>query len=247
MDNHFLYFPTRTLNSTPAAAGLEFEEIRFPAVDGTSLHGWLVPGQPDFPLVLFFHGNAGNIGDRVHNLQRLHQAGYPVFIFDYRGYGHSGGSPSETGTSDDGRGAVAWLEQRGYPPAKTLYFGRSLGAAIALQMALEFSPAGLVMESPFTSIRAMGRWHYPVLSRLFGWLLSAEYNNEENIGSLTVPLLLIHGTADSIVPPIMGKRLFELAPEPKRIYLVKGADHNDSFYLGDVEYWQNWHWLTSAH
>lgn len=240
MENHFLYFPDPHLHLTPARAGLEFEEVTFPAADGTLLHGWFVPGAPNRPTVLFFHGNAGNISHRVENLVQLHRQGYSTLIFDYRGYGRSRGEPSEPGLYADGRGALDWLKSRGTGPDTTIYFGRSLGAAVALQLALEEPPAAVILESAFTSLAAMGREHYPILYTLLGWLVPARYDNAAKIGQLDAPLLLIHGSADTIVPVRMGRRLFELAPEPKRLYLIENADHNDAYFLGDGDYWQAW-------
>lgn len=225
---------------TPATAGLTYEDVAFSAEDGTALHGWFIPGQADRPVLLFFHGNAGNISDRVDNLARLNRLGLSVFIFDYRGYGRSAGKTTETGIYSDSLGASAWLKQRGYPPEKTIYFGRSLGAAAALQLALKEPPAALILESGFTSVAEMGRKHYPVFYRLFGWLLAAEFDNAARITRLKAPLLVIHGTADTIVPVAMGKELYRLAPDPKRLYLIRNADHNDGFYLEAGEYWSVW-------
>jgi len=240
LENHFLYFPESTIVATPATFQLPFEEAFFPAADGTMLHGWFIPGEPQRPVVLFFHGNAGNISHRVDNLYRLNHAGFSTFIFDYRGYGRSGGQPTEAGLYADARGALAWLRQKLGTSDRILYFGRSLGAAVALQLAIEAPPLALILESPFTSVAAMGKAHYPLLYHLLGWLISAGYANEEKIGHLRAPLLLIHGTADTIVPATMGQRLYELAPPPRQLYLIEGADHNDGHYLDGAGYWKAW-------
>ena len=240
LENHFLYFPERTLVATPATFRLSYKEISFPAEDGTMLHGWFIPGEPDRPVVLFCHGNAGNISHRVDNLYWLNQAGYSTFIFDYRGYGRSAGNPSEPGLYADARGALAWLKKEYGATGPVIYFGRSLGAAIALQLAIETPPQALIMESAFTSVTAMGKTHYPLLYHLLGWLIAAEYDNEEKIGRLRAPLLLIHGTGDAIVPVAMGRRLYDLAPSPRQLYLVEGADHNDGHYLEGPKYWIAW-------
>ena len=241
MEQHFLYFPTKTLALTPQAVGLDYEDIFFTAEDGTRLHGWFIPAAEAVPTVLFFHGNAGNIGDRVDNLLALHRFGLSVFIFDYRGYGQSAGVPSENGLYADGRAARNWLRDHKPEAAGNLfYFGRSLGAAAALQLALESPPRGLILESPFTSVAGMGKHHYPILYRLLGWLLNDKYDNNEKIKGLPVPLLLIYGTADTIVPPAMAQELFDLAPQPKQLHLIDGADHNDIFFLGRESYWDAW-------
>lgn len=240
MESYFLYFPDPDLLMTPTNVGLAYEDVSFQADDGTMLHGWFIPGDNNKPVVLFFHGNAGNISGRVGNLGRLNRLGLSVFIFDYRGYGRSQGKSSENGIYSDGLGALAWLHKKGFTPEQTIYFGRSLGAAAALQLALEQPPAGLIIESPFTSIAGMGKKHNPILYRLFGWLIPAKYDNAEKISRLKSPLLLIHGTADSIVPVEMGKKLFELAPEPKQLHLMEGADHNDGYFLNETAYWKVW-------
>ncbi len=240
MENYFLYFPEPDLTMTPDNVRLDYEDVIFKADDDTELHGWFVPGDNTNPVVLFFHGNAGNISHRVDNLLRLNRLGLSVFIFDYRGYGRSQGEPSEPAIYSDARRALAWLANRGYKKESIIYFGRSIGAAVALQLAIEKPPSGLILESPFTSVAGMGKRHYPILYRLLGWLVKDQYDNEEKISRLKTPLLIIHGTADSIVPVAMGQQLYSLAPSPKQIYLIDGADHNDGFYLDEDEYWGTW-------
>lgn len=240
LEHMFLYFPDREIIMTPATMRLEFEDVFFTAADGINLHGWYLPGEPDQPLVVFCHGNAGNISHRVDNLRLLRELGLAVFIFDYRGYGQSEGKASEAGTYDDMRGALDWLLKKGWPPERLIYFGRSVGAGVALQLALEQPPAALVIESPFTSIKAMGQHHYPLLWLLAGWALEARYDNLSKIGQLKVPLLIFHGDSDAIVPQQMGRQLFEQAPEPKQFYSIPRAGHNNSYDVGGAQYWQRW-------
>lgn len=243
LEQMFLFFPDREMIMTPANMRLEFEDVFFTATDGTRLHGWYLAGEPGQPLVLFCHGNAGNISHRVDNLRLLRELGFAVFIFDYRGYGQSEGQPGEKGTYSDMRGAIAWLQTRGWPPEQMIYFGRSLGAGVALQLALEIPPAALVLESAFTSVPAMGRLHYPLLWQLAGWLLDARYDNMAKIHQLKVPLLMFHGQEDEIVPFAMGRELFENAPQPKRFHAIRGAGHNDTYDFGGVAYWREWQLL----
>jgi len=239
LEQRYIYFPDRQLVATPAAVGLDYEEVRFQAADGTPLHGWYIPGQAGRPAVVFCHGNAGNISHRLESLRLLHGLGLSVFLFDFRGYGRSTGTPSEEGTYSDARGALAWLRQRGWKPGQLIYFGESLGAAVAVDLALEHPPAGLVLEAPFTSIAAMGRHHYFLLYSLIGWLLDARYDNLAKIGKIRSPLLIIQGAADSIVPPAMAGRLYEAAAGPKTLRLIPGAGHNDLILVGRAE------WLTA--
>ena len=165
IDRFFIYFPERDILQTPGDRGLEYEDVEFEAADGTRLHGWLVPSDRDMTLV-WFHGNAGNIGHRVDNLAALHERiGATIFIFDYRGYGRSEGSPSEDGTYLDAEGALDYLASRAdLEGSKTVLFGRSLGAAVAAEVAIRRPAHALVLESGFTSIPDMARRHYPFLA-----------------------------------------------------------------------------------
>jgi len=246
LEQMFLYFPDRTLITTPATMRLAYEDVFFSAEDGTQLHGWYLPGEPGKPVVVFCHGNAGNISHRVDNLRLLRRIGLAVFIISYRGYGRSEGTPGEEGTYSDMRGALAWLKDRGWSADRMIYFGRSVGAGVALQLALEQPPGALVLESPFTSIRAMGRLHYPLLWTLAGWAIDARYDNLDKIGRLKSPLLIFHGTRDDIVPHRMGKELFDRAQQPKSFYSIAGAGHNDTYDVGGAPYWERWRELVEA-
>lgn len=241
MEHSFLYFPVKELAATPALLDLPYEEVLFPAADGVLLHAWFIPGKSGKPLILFCHGNAGNISHRVENLYLFRrELGVAVLIFDYRGYGRSEGTANEEGTYADARGALDWLEERGWRPERMIYFGRSLGAGVAVQMALEKEPAGLVLETPFPSVPAMGRHHYSLFYFLLGWTVQARYDSLEKISRLHVPLLIFQGDRDNIVPEKMARRLFERANEPKTFYLIPGAGHNDTYDVGGREYWDAW-------
>ncbi len=240
LEKQFIFFPTRDISMTPADLGLAYEHVHFSAADGTALRGWLVRGQPSAPVVLFCMGNYGNMSHRVGNLTGFHRLGLNVFIFDYRGYGQSSGRISEAGTYMDVRGAVDWLAEQGWSPQQTIYFGRSLGAAVALQAAIENPAAGVVLETPFTSIAAMGRTHYPLLYLLLGWLVDARYDNLEKISALKSSLLILHGDRDRICPPEMAQQLFDQAPHPKRLFWIPGADHNNTLERGGEAYWEVW-------
>ncbi len=240
MEQHFLYFPDREIVLTPERYGLDYEDVTLTASDGVRLHGWYVSAAPARPVVLFFHGNAGNISHRVENLWYLHRLGLGVLIIDYRGYGKSAGEADEEGLRRDALAARSWLTAQGVAPQQTVYFGRSLGAAVALQLALEEPPAALVLESPFTSIRELGRRHYPLLYTVLGWMLSDRYENRDKISRYQGPLLVFQGERDTIVPVEMARQLFAAANEPKRLYLIPGAGHNDTYEAGGSAYWQIW-------
>ncbi|MBW2519438.1 MAG: alpha/beta hydrolase [Deltaproteobacteria bacterium] len=241
IERRYLYFPDTKIQITPESAKIYFEDVIFQSLDGLQLHGWFVPGQPKRPVVLFCHGNAGNMSNRVPMIRFLNNLGLSVFIFDYRGYGNSKGRVNENGTYDDARGALRWLLARGWSTSEMIFLGRSLGAAVALQIAIEKPPARLVLECPFTSIVEMAQLHYPRLYRLFRGLVRAKYSNVSKIKAIRSPLLLCHGTDDRIVPCVMGERLYDLAPRPKRLLLAKGGGHSDGDILGNPDYYATWH------
>jgi len=246
LEDRFLFFPEARMYATPAARNLEYRDVSFPAEDATELHGWYLPGEPGKPLLLFCHGNAGNISHRIDNLKLLRDLGLSIFIFDYRGYGKSRGTTTEPGTYSDARGALRYLKQQGWSAGRIIYFGRSLGAGVALQLALEEPPAALVLESPFTSVAAMGRHHYPLLSLLAGPLIRARYDNLRKIDRLKAPLLIFQGAKDWIVPPAMAEQLYRKAPQPKQLVLLPGAGHNDTYLAGGALYRQHWRQLIDA-
>jgi fermentation-respiration switch protein FrsA (DUF1100 family) len=221
-----LYFPARTIDRTPADAGLEFRDIELTTEDGERLHGWWVPASaPSAGHVLFCHGNAGNIGDRVAHAALLATAGFDVLLFDYRGYGRSSGRPTEHGTYRDARAAWrATREQPGVDMSRVIYLGESLGGAVALDLALELPPAGLVLQSTFSSVRDLARLHYPYIPAP---VVPDAYPSLARIAHLRAPLIVIHGERDEIVPPSHGNALFGAAPPPKRMHVVGGAGHND--------------------
>ena len=221
--NRLLFFPARGLDIQPARS---HADVSFTASDGVPLHGWWVPAdRAPRGHVLFLHGNAGNIGDRVPHVSLLAEAGFDVLAFDYRGYGRSGGRPSEQGTYLDARAALAaLLAHDGVAPERVLYVGESLGGAIALELALHAPPAGLVLQSTFTSVRDMARVHYPAIPRA---AVPDAYPSLSRIGRLGSPVLLLHGARDEIVPLIYGEALYLAAPEPKRLHVLDGVAHND--------------------
>jgi fermentation-respiration switch protein FrsA (DUF1100 family) len=238
LERFVIYFPERALEATPRAEGLDYADVRFPASDGVMLHGWLVPAPGARFTLIWFHGNAGNISHRVNNIGYLHRLlKVNIFIFDYRGYGQSAGGYSdlsEEATYRDAEGALRAVRARPeVAGTRLVYFGRSLGSAVAVEAARREEPAGLILETPFTSIRDMARTHYPFLPRLF---LQTEYDSLAKIPAIRVPLLVVHGDRDEIVPLDHGRRLFAAANEPKTFYLIPGAHHNDTYIVGGDAY-----------
>ena len=206
---------------------MPFSEVVVETEDGERLHGWWVPATraPRLGHVLFLHGNAGNIGDRVPHLELLAGAGFDVLAFDYRGYGRSTGRAGEQGTYLDARAALEVMRcQDGVDPARIIYLGESLGGAIALELALHSPPAGLVLQSTFTGIRDMARLHYPFIPRA---AVPDAYPSLRLVTRLRAPLLVLHGDRDEIVPLMYGQALFDAAPEPKAMHVFRGVAHND--------------------
>jgi uncharacterized protein len=228
--NALLYLPSRKIVQTPRAAGLRFADVAFRTDDGERLHAWWVPAQaPAIGHVLLCHGNAGNVGDRLPHLALLSGAGFDVLAFDYRGYGRSSGRPSEDGTDRDARAARdALLRQDGVDRARVLYLGESLGGAVALALAIDQPPAAVILQSTFTSVRDMARLHYPFIPR---GLVPDAYPSLRLISRLHVPLLVLHGARDRIVPLMHGEALFDAAPGAKQIEVFADADHNDLIAL----------------
>ena len=224
--NSLLYFPERAFFETPDTAGLEYRELEIDTEDGERLHAWWIPARAKrLGPVLLCHGNAGNIGDRVLHAELLTAAGFDVLLFDYRGYGKSTGKPDEEGTYRDARAAgICLREQPEVDPARVLYFGESLGGAVALDLALAEPPAGLVLLSAFTSVREMARVHYPFLPAP---AVPDAYPSLRRIKQLRAPLLVLHGERDDIVPVEQGHALHEAAEVPKRIETFPGLGHND--------------------
>jgi fermentation-respiration switch protein FrsA (DUF1100 family) len=231
-----IFHPERQMAWTPRHLGLSYEDAAITTADNVRLHGWYVAGRRR-ETMLWLHGNAGNISHRVEILRLLHDAlGVGLLIVDYRGYGQSEGSPSEAGLYEDARAALAYLRRRpDVDPARLVYFGQSLGSAVALNLAVEDPPFRLILENPFTSIRAMARALFPAP---FALLAPSVFNNLSKIERLRTPLLVIHGDRDEVVPFEQGKQLFAAAPEPKTFYEIHNAGHNDTYLVGGEEYFE---------
>jgi fermentation-respiration switch protein FrsA (DUF1100 family) len=239
LERSLIYHPSRTIEGTPVAFGLTYEDVEITTDDGVRIHGWLVPGTRSATL-LYCHGNAGNVSHRLPKIEAFHnRLGLSILIFDYRGYGRSEGVPSEAGTYADARAMNAWLREQGWGPV--VYLGESLGAAVATHLASEDPPAALVLEAPFASVPAMASATVPGA----GWLFRTRYDTLGLVGRAGAPLLVLHGDADEVVPHRQGRAVFEAALEPKTFVTLPGARHND---IHEVEsYWEAWAAFVSAH
>ncbi len=230
-----VYHPHPVLETTPAAIGLDYDDIRLTTADGVSIHGWFVPG-PDAPcrVVLFCHGNAGNIAHRLDSLKIFHDMGLSVLMFDYRGFGQSEGKPTEPGTYLDAEAVWEHLvTARGFKPSEVIVFGRSLGGAVASHIAAQKPAAALILESTFTSLPDLGAKFYPYLPvRL---LARHRYNNIKHLQKVRCPVLVVHSSEDELIPFEHGKALYAAAPEPKMFVAISGG-HNSGFLTSGTVY-----------
>lgn len=216
---------------------LPLEDVRFTAEDGTSLFGWYLQASPEAPVLLWCHGNAGNLIHRLENMAGLYRAGLTLFIFDYRGYGLSEGTPSEEGLYQDAEAAYRYVtETRRVSPKRLVLFGRSIGAAVAGDLAARHSAAGLMMEGAFPSVEAVANHYYYGLP--VHWLIASRFPLAEKLAQVRMPVLVIHGEQDEIIPLELGRAVYEAAPSPKSFYLVPGASHNDCHVVGGRAYFQ---------
>ena len=227
--HRLLFWPSRDLVEPPPDR-LSVEAVTIETQDSQRLHAWWVRAEgPAVGHVLFCHGNAGNIGSRTGYARMLAGAGLDVLLFDYRGYGASTGRPTERGTYLDARAALQTLLGRdGVDRERLLYLGESLGGAVALELARHRPPAGLILQSAFTSVREMARAVYPFVPRV---LVPDAYPSLRLIRELSNPLLVIHGEGDDIVPLSQGRALYQAAPVPKRLEVLQGVRHNDLLLL----------------
>jgi fermentation-respiration switch protein FrsA (DUF1100 family) len=237
MQPRLIYYPdlpTRELTATPVRIGLEYEAVTLHTDDGLNLSGWFIPHPAARATLLFFHGNAGNISQRLESIRLFHELALAVFIIDYRGYGQSEGSPTEAGTYRDA--AAAWrhlVGERRLAPHEIVVFGRSLGAAIAAELASHTQPGALIVESAFTSVPNMAARVYPWLP--VRWLSRYRYDTQQSLQAITCPLLVIHSREDDVIPYAEGEQLFAQAREPKQFLELHGG-HSDGFLVSRETY-----------
>jgi pimeloyl-ACP methyl ester carboxylesterase len=230
----FVFQPSPGRDLRLEQIGLAGEELRLRTEDGVDLHAFFLPAPGASRALLFLHGNAGNASHRLPNAAELVRLGTDVLLLDYRGYGLSEGSPSEAGVYRDARAGLAHLlEVRGLPEQRVVVFGRSLGAAVAVELARNRRLAGLVLESAFTSAADVARGAFGPLGAL---IARGHFDAQRKIEQVRCPLLFFHGDRDDIVGLELGRRLFELAPEPKAFEIIRGAGHNDTTAVGGRAY-----------
>lgn len=232
--SHFIFSPERRIMATPEQIGLKFEDVSFLTEDGKILSGWFIPAKEPKGVMLFCHGNAGNISHRLDSIMLFNQLGLSTFIFDYRGYGRSQGKITEIGTYDDAEAAWRYLVKiKEVAPNEIIIFGRSLGGAVASKLARNHKPKGLILESTFTSIPDIAADIYSLLPvRL---LTRFTYPTVENVRDIKCPVLIVHSRDDDIIPFKHGRLIFDAAPEPKEFMEIKGS-HNEGFLITGPRY-----------
>jgi fermentation-respiration switch protein FrsA (DUF1100 family) len=236
-ENRFVYYPPRYPDGfvVPKAYGLAPEEVWITAADGVKLDAWFLAAPSSPKVLLWFHGNAENIGMGLEQMKAFARLGANILALDYRGYGKSEGSPDEAGVYRDGQAAYEYLVQtRHFEPRNIFLYGHSLGGAVAVDMASKNPCGGLIVESSLSSGHEMARliFHVPGI----GYIFKNRFDSAEKISSVRAPVLIIHGTRDEVIPFWMGQKLFESAREPKSFFAVEGAGHNDVLAVGGEAY-----------
>jgi pimeloyl-ACP methyl ester carboxylesterase len=229
----FMYFPDPT-RTAPGEAGLYgVEEVEISIRDETTLIAWYTPAREDKPTLLYFHGNGANAANRVPRLQTIREDDFGFFYLNNRGYGGSGGRPTEANNIADAITAYDHLRGLGVPAEKIVAYGESLGSGQAVRLAMQRPLAAIVLEAPLTSTIDVARSSYFWLP--LSLIIADQYNNERNIPSVKVPVLVLHGEQDTVIPVEMGKRVYRAANEPKRLELFPAGGHLDFFEHGAWE------------
>lgn len=232
--DRMLYFPEKEILQTPNNISLKYDEINFKTKDGLDISGWYIPAENEKGVLLFCHGNAGNISHRLDSIKIFNSLNLSVLIFDYRGYGKSKGKPSEYGTYLDAEAAWDYLVNvKRKSSTSIILFGRSLGGAVAAEIATRKNPAALIIESCFTSVPDLGKTFYPWLP--IKLLSKFKYSTIDKIGSINCPKLIIHSPDDEIISFRHGEMLYEKAFQPKEFLKIKGG-HNEGFFTSGKTY-----------
>lgn len=236
MQGRMLYLPEipgRTLTITPADVGMNYQDVSFETTDGVTLHGWFVAGRSS-KVLLFFHGNAGNISHRLDSIRQFQELGLSVLIIDYRGYGQSEGRITESGMYRDADAAWRYLiEDRNIAAGDIVVFGRSLGASVASSLASRHQPLALIVESSFTSVPDIAQELYPWLPAR--WLSRLSHATRDFIRDVRCPVLVVHSRDDEIIPFNHGEAIFASANAPRTLLAIRGT-HNDAFLWDEHTY-----------
>ena len=234
LEYYSLYHPQKGITRTPADISIKFEEVNFKTSDHQTLNGWWIPAKDAHFTILYFHGNAGNIEHRLHKVKFFHKLGVNFFIFDYLGYGKSTGQPSEQGLYRDATAAMDYLLARpDVDKNKIIIYGKSLGAAVAIDLAARRPAAALISESGFASGVLRGEELFPFLPVKL--LLTQRFDSLSKIKTIIIPKLIVHGRRDEVIAFHHGQMLFNAAPEPKK-FLAIDSTHNDDAFIVSEEY-----------
>jgi len=226
LEHKSIFFPVRQLEATPENIGLKFEEVIFDTEDGKQIHGWFIPADGADKILIFCHGNAGNISHRLEKIDLFHRLGINILIFDYRGYGKSKGISSEIGLYRDTHSSYNYVrDKKGFPPENIIVFGESLGSVAAVDLASSEAVGGLITEGIFTNAKDMGRRIYPFIPAFF---YSVRMDSLSKIKRVYCPKLIMHSINDEVIPFELAKKVFENAPPPKKFVQLEGA-HNTTF------------------
>lgn len=224
---HMLFYPLSDMQATPGDWQLPYEDVRLKLADNTHITGWYLPYPQAKKTVLFFHGNGGNISHRGDSLYIFNKLKLNVLIIDYPGYGKSEGKPSEKGLYQSANAAWQYLlSDKKTSPENIIIFGRSLGGAVAVDLASRVKVGALILESTFTSVSDMAGFILPILSRFM--YLRYSFDSQNKITKITAPLLVIHSPDDEIIPFVLGKKLYKHAISEKKFLQIEGG-HNDGF------------------
>ena len=224
LEKKSVFYPARKISATPHDAGLEFEDLTITTFDNVKLNGWLIPAPSATAIVIFLHGNAGNIGDRLGKIDMFHKLGVNTLIIDYRGYGKSEGRPSENGVYADALAAYDYIKSRpDLTEQKIVAFGASLGGAVAVDLAARRKLDGVIIDSSFSSAADMAKTIYPFIPTI---LIKTKLDSSSKIGRIKIPKLFFHSPEDDVVPFVLGDKLYQQAAPPKKFVTISGG-HND--------------------
>lgn len=218
-----LYFPDKSRPQLAGLGQLGVREVQLTTADGLSLFSWYLPPREGRPVILYLHGNGGNIGYRGDRMQRFAREGYGVLMLEYRGYGGNPGTPTEAGLYDDARAGLDFLRREAIAAERLVLYGESLGSGVAVQVAAGQRVAAVILESPFTSVAAVAQYHYPYVPA--ARLIWDRYDSLSRIGRVTAPILILRGDRDAVVPASFSEALFDAAPEPKESWSAPDAGH----------------------
>lgn len=222
---NLMYFPATDRVSPNQVGLLDVEEVALHTSNDMELVSWYGRARPGQPTILFFHGNGGAVSHRTHRFRQFMQSGYGVFMLGYPGYGGNAGEPSELSFRNASQLAYQYLLEAGVAANDIVIYGESIGSGVAVPLAADVEARGLILEAPFSSAVDAARHHYPFF--LVGLLLKDSYQSVDQIAAIGMPLLVMHGTDDRIIPIELGRKLYQRAGQPKTFVELEGAGHND--------------------